>query len=42
MSIVLSSICPKCKVNCTNWHNEKCPNCGYIGLPILYKGDSVK
>ena len=34
MSIVLSGICPKCKANCTDWLNKKCPNCGYIGLPI--------
>ena len=34
MSIVLSGICSKCKVNCTNWFNRKCNNCGYIGLPI--------
>lgn len=34
MSIVLSGICPKCKSNCINWFNKKCPNCGYIGTPI--------
>lgn len=32
--IALSGICPKCKTNSDMWIGRKCPNCGYIGIPI--------
>ena len=32
--IVLLGICPKCKTNSDMWIGRKCPNCGYIGIPI--------
>ena len=29
-----AGICPKCNTNSDMWISRRCPNCGYIGIPI--------
>lgn len=34
-TVVVSGTCPKCKNNNDTWINRICPNCGYVGNPII-------